>query len=156
MGIRSWCVCLTVACSTIVAGQQPPQQPSFKSGMQVVSVFATVTDAERRLVPSLTQADFEIFDNEKPQPITFFDNETQPITVVVMLDTSLSMTGSIALLRAAAEQFVLRLLPADKGRLGAFNDKIQMSAAFTSDRDELVSEIKDLDFGNGTKLWEAV
>jgi len=75
---------------------------------------------------------------------------------MVMLDTSLSMTGSIALLRAAAEQFVLRLLPEDKGRIGAFNDKIQMSARFTSDRDELVSDIKEIDFGNGTKLWEAI
>src|SRR5690349_3321023 len=132
------------------------QQPAFKSGTQLVSIFATVVDAEKRLVPSLTQDDFEVLDNDKPQSITFFNNEIQPITVMVMLDTSLSMTGSIALLRAAAEQFVLRLLPEDKGRIGAFNDKIQMSARFTSDRDELVSDIKEIDYGNGTKLWEAV
>jgi len=132
------------------------QQPAFKSGTQLVSIFATVVDAEKRLVPSLTQDDFEVLDNDKPQSITFFNNEIQPITVMVMLDTSLSMTGSIALLRAAAEQFVLRLLPEDKGRIGAFNDKIQMSARFTSDRDELVSDIKEIDFGNGTKLWEAI
>jgi Ca-activated chloride channel family protein len=107
-------------------------------------------------VPNLVQQDFEVLDNDKPQPIVFFQNEVQPITVVVMLDTSGSMTGSIPLLRAAAEQFVIRLLPADKGRLGAFNDKIQFSSRFTSDRDELVSDIKELDYGNGTKLWDAV
>src|SRR5207245_1411102 len=157
MGLRSWCACLILAASAVAAGEQaPPLQPSFKSGMRIVSIFATVSVADRRRWPTLTQEYFEILDNEKPQLVVFFNNEVQPITVIVMLDTSLSMTGSIALLRAAAEQFVLRLLPADKGRLGAFNDKIQMSAAFTSDRDELVSEIKDLDFGNGTKLWEAV
>jgi Ca-activated chloride channel homolog len=161
MGFRVWLACLALACSAVAAGQQQRQepqrpQPSFKAATQLVSIFATVVDAEKRLVPSLTQDDFEILDNEKPQTIALFNNEIQPITVVVMLDTSLSMTGSIELLRAAAEQFVLRLLPADKGRLGAFNDKIQLSARFTSDRDELVSEIKDLDFGNGTKLWEAV
>jgi Ca-activated chloride channel family protein len=136
--------------------QAQAPQPAFKSGTQLVSIFATVVDADKRLVPSLTQDDFEILDNEKPQSIAFFNNEIQPITVMVMLDTSLSMTGSIALLRAAAEQFVLRLLPADKGRIGAFNDKIQMSARFTSDRDELVGDIKDIDYGNGTKLWEAI
>jgi Ca-activated chloride channel homolog len=151
---RAAILCLCV----LLAGAFPraAQQPSFKSGTQLVSVFATVVDADKRLVPSLTQDDFEILDNDKPQSITLFNNEIQPITVIVMLDTSLSMTGSITLLRAAAEQFVLRLLPADKGRIGAFNDKIQISGRFTNDRDELVGDIKDLDFGNGTKLWEAI
>src|SRR5262249_25268076 len=145
-------ICVLVAASFPHAAQQP----SFKSGTQLVSVFTTVVDADKRLVPSLTQDDFEILDNDKPQSISLFNNEIQPITVMVMLDTSLSMTGSISLLRAAAEQFVLRLLPADKGRIGAFNDKIQISGRFTNNRDELVGDIKELDFGNGTKLWEAV
>jgi Ca-activated chloride channel family protein len=74
----------------------------------------------------------------------------------VMLDTSGSMTASIALLKAAAEQFLIRLLPEDKGRVGAFNDKIQFGGKFTSNRDELVGEVKDLDYGNGTRLWDAV
>lgn len=144
-----------LAASSISAQQQPPT--TFKSGSgAIVSIFATVSDAERRLVPGLEIDDFEILDNDQPQPITIFDNRVQPITVVVMLDTSGSMTSSIALLRQAAEQFVLRLLPADKARVGAFNDKIQFSSRFTNNRDELVSDIKDLDYGNGTRLWDAV
>jgi Ca-activated chloride channel family protein len=144
---------LTVA--TLSAQQQPPT--TFKSGSgAIVSIFATISDADRRLVPGLEIDDFEILDNDQPQPIVVFDNKVQPITVVVMLDTSASMTSSIALLRAAAEQFVLRLLPADKGRVGAFNDKIQFSARFTNNRDELVSDVKDLDYGNGTRLWDAI
>src|SRR5262249_2205479 len=71
-------------------------------------------------------------------------------------DTSGSMTGSISLLKLAAEQFLIRLLPDDKGRVGAFNDKIQISARFTNNRDELVGDVKDLDFGNGTRLWDAI
>jgi Ca-activated chloride channel family protein len=121
-----------------------------------VSLFATVTDAQKRLVPDLAKDDFEVFDNEKPQPIVFFQNEIQPISVVVMLDTSGSMTLTLDLLRAAAEQFVLRLLPADKGRVGAFNDKIQFNERFTNDRDQLISDIKNLDYGNGTRLWDAL
>src|SRR5438445_13496598 len=70
---------------TGAAAQQPP---TFKTGTQIVSLFATVTDAQKRLVPDLTKEDFEIFDNDKPQPLVFFQNEAQPITVVVMLDTS--------------------------------------------------------------------
>jgi len=148
-----------VAVTTLTpVAQQPPstQGPTFKSGTQVVSLFVTVQDAQKRLVPSLTQGDFEIFDNDKPQPITYFDNSVHPITCVTMLDTSGSMTLTIDLLRQAAEQFVIRLLPDDKARVGAFNDKIQFAGRFTNNRDELVGAIKDLDYGNGTRLWDAV
>ena len=132
------------------------QQPTFRAGTQIVSVFATVTDAQKRLVPDLQQTDFDVYDNDKLQPLVFFQNETQPITVVVMLDTSGSMTLTLDLLRAAAEQFVLRLLPADKAKVGAFNDKIQIKGSkFINDRDQLVTDIKDLDYGNGTRLWDA-
>jgi Ca-activated chloride channel family protein len=137
----------------LLAQQQPP---TFKaSSGATVSIFATVSDAERRLVPNLTQDAFEVFDNDKPQTITVFDNKPRPIAVVVMLDTSGSMTMSLDLLRHAAEEFVIRLLPADKARVGAFNDKIQFGGPFTSDRDALVSDVKDLDYGNGTRLWDA-
>ncbi len=139
--------------AALVAEQQPP---TFKAGTQVVSLFVTVADLQKRLVPGLAKEDFDVFDNDKPQPLVYFDNSVQPITVVVMLDTSGSMTGTIALLRQAAEQFLIRLLPEDKGRVGAFNDKIQFSSRFTNDRDELVSDVKDLDYGNGTRLWDAV
>lgn len=132
------------------------QGPTFKTGTEIVSLFVTVADAQGRLVPDLTKDDFEVLDNDKPQPIVYFENVIQPISVVVMLDTSGSMTGSISLLKQAAEQFLLRLLPADQGRVGAFNDKIEISAQFTNNRDDLISEVKELDFGNGTRLWDAV
>jgi len=70
------------------------QQPTFRAGTQVVSLFVTVADAQRRLVPDLTKDDFEVLDNDKPQPLVSFENVVQPITVMVMLDTSGSMTGS--------------------------------------------------------------
>jgi len=143
---------LTGVASAVLLGQEP----TFKTGTEIVSLFVTVADAQGRLVPDLTKEDFEILDNDKLQPIIYFENIIQPISVVVMLDTSGSMTGSISLLKDAAEQFLLRLLPADQGRVGAFNDKIQISAHFTKNRDELIGDVKELDFGNGTRLWDAV
>lgn len=132
------------------------QQPTFRAGTELVSLFVTVTDAQRRLIPDLLEQDFEILDNDKPQPIVFFENQAQPISVVVMLDTSGSMTGNIELLKLAAEQFLLRLFPGDKAKVGAFNDKIEVSARFTSDRDDLIAELKNLDYGNGTRLFDAL
>jgi Ca-activated chloride channel family protein len=145
---------LAAAMSIALTAQQP-QGPTFKTGTQVVSIFATVTDAQKRLVPNLTQDDFQVFDNEKPQPVIYFDNSVRPINVVVMLDTSGSMTLTIDLLKQAAEQFLLRLLPEDKGRVGAFNDKIQFNARWSNDRDQMITDAKNLDFGNGTRLWDA-
>src|SRR5882672_984799 len=146
---------LAVATSSVLIAQ-PPQGPTFRAGTQVVSLFVTVADAQKRLVPELTKEDFDVFDNEKSQPITYFDNSIHPITVVVMLDTSGSMTLTIDLLKRAAEQFLIRLLPDDKAKVGAFNDKVQISSQFTNNRDQLISSVMDLDYGNGTRLWDAV
>ena len=133
------------------------QQPTFRTGTRTVALYATVTDTQKRLVPDLTQEDFQIFDNDKLQTLDLFVNEVQPITVVVMLDTSASMTGNLKLLEQAAEQFLLRLLPKDKGMVGAFNDKIEFfPSTFTSDRDRLIRALRELDFGNPTRLYDAI
>jgi len=133
------------------------QQPTFRTGTRTVALYATVIDAQKRLVPDLTQEDFEVTDNDKPQSIDVFVREVQPITVVVMLDTSASMTGNLELLSRAAEQFVIRMLPKDKGLVGAFNDKIEFfPATFTANRDTLIASLKDLDFGNPTRLYDAI
>jgi Ca-activated chloride channel family protein len=147
---------VVAALSAGAVAQQPPQTVFRGNSGAIVSLFATVTDKENRLVPNLTRDDFQVFDNDVLQPLTVFDDSVQPITVVVMLDTSASMTESIDLLKSAAEQFLLRLLPEDKGAVGAFNDKIEMSAGFTDDRDALISHVKDLDYGNDTRLYDAL
>jgi Ca-activated chloride channel family protein len=131
------------------------QEPTFRSSTRIVPVIATVLDAQGRLVPGLEQDEFTILDNGKPVEISFFQNEVQPFTVVVMLDYSASMTANLDRLQAAAEQFLLRLLPEDKGQVGSFSDKIQFSGAFTNDRDDLIFALKDLQFGNPTRLYDA-
>jgi len=131
------------------------QEPVFRSSTRIVPVVATVFDAQGRLVPGLEQDEFTILDNGKPQEITFFQNDVQPFTVVVMMDYSASMTANLDRLEAAAEQFVLRMLPEDKGQVGSFSDKIQFSGAFTNDRDDLIFALKDLQFGNPTRLYDA-
>jgi Ca-activated chloride channel family protein len=132
------------------------QQATFRSSTRIVPVLTTVIDAQGRLVPNLEQDQFTILDNGKPQEITFFQNDVQPFTVVVILDFSASMTANLDRLKNATEQFLLRMLPADKGQVGAFSDKIQFSGTFTNDRDELISSMADLQFGNPTRLFDAI
>ena len=132
----------------------------IKVTTQTVPIYATVVDAQRRLVADLVQEDFEVYDNGKLQTLTNFINETTPFTAVVMLDTSGSMTLNLDFVKQAAEEFLIRLLPEDKAKVGAFNDKIQIlprDEPFTNNRDRLIRLIKDgLDFGYPTRLWDAV
>ncbi len=145
-----------LAASVLLLRAQQQPGVTFKSGTRIVPIVATVTDAQDRLVPDLTRADFEVLDNNKPQAITVFDNQVLPITTVVMLDTSGSMTNSMKLVQQGAEQFLMRLLPQDKAVVGDFNDKIQYLGTFTSDRDELIASLKNVDFGYPTRLYDAI
>lgn len=130
----------------------------FKTGTLTVPLFVTVTDGEGRLVPDLVQEDFQVYDNGRLRPLTLFENKNTPISVIVMLDTSGSMTLILDHVKAAAEQFLIRLLPEDVGRVGAFSDKIQFlpKDEFTGDRDLLIRSLRDLDFGYPTRLWDAI
>src|SRR5512141_2204216 len=104
----------------------PAQQPTFRTGSKTVAVYATVTGKDGRLLPNLQKDTFEVRDNGKPQPITVFSNEVQPISVVVMLDRSGSMRGNVGLVERAAEEFVQRLGPGDAARVGTFSDRIEI------------------------------
>ena len=132
------------------------QQPTFRSGTSIVPILATVLDSDGRLVPDLEKEDFTILDNGKEQEIVFFQNDIQPFTAVVTMDFSFSMNNNLKLLKAAAEQFILRLLPDDRAQVGAFSDKIMFSGRFTSDRDDLILALDDLQYGNPTKLYDAL
>jgi Ca-activated chloride channel family protein len=156
---RAFLVVVLVSCLAAVAViAQQPQTPVFRSGTEVVDLYVTVTDRNGRLEPGLLKEDFEILDNGEVQEIILFENAVRPITVVVMLDTSASMTPSLDLLMAGAEQFIIRMLPDDKGKVGAFNDKIQIlpEADFIGDRDELIRALDRLQFGNPTRLYDAI
>lgn len=132
------------------------QQPTFRTGALTVPVYVTVTDEDKRLVGDLRREEFEIYDEKARQEIILFDNEIQPVTVAVMLDSSGSMTMNLELLKQAAEQFIIRLLPEDKGRVGYFNDKIAFLSEFTNDRDLIIASIRDMQFGNPTRLYDAI
>jgi Ca-activated chloride channel family protein len=132
------------------------QQATFRSGTQFVPVLTTVTDAQGRLVLDLDRDQFTILDNGKPQNISLFENEVQPFTAVVTLDFSASMTNNLQLLKQATEQFLIRMLREDKAQVGSFSDKIQFSGTFTSDRDDLIGALGDLQFGNPTRLYDAI
>ena len=146
-----------VVVSTLVAlvAQQPHV---FKSAARTVAVYATVTGPDGRLVPNLPRQAFRVYDNGKPQALTLFASEVQPITVVMLLDRSVSMSRHFRLVEKAAEQFVMAMLPADKARIGSFSNRIQVDPRdFTSNKDELIRILRsEMQEEGPTPLWNAV
>jgi Ca-activated chloride channel homolog len=137
-----------------------PTGAQIKVSTQTVPLYVTVTDGAKRLVTDLEREDFEVYDNGKLQSLTNFDNQVTPINTVVMIDTSGSMTLALDLVKLAAEEFLIRLLPDDRAKVGAFNDKLQVKPEpglpFTNNRDQLIRYLQDLDFGYPTRLYDAV
>lgn len=150
--------CLLVACSIVVFEPRVTAQPTFKGGVRTVAVYATATDQDGRLVPDLAREHFQVSDNGKPQPLSVFANEVQPITVVMLLDRSGSMRANFNLVEKAAEEFVMAMTPADRARIGSFSNRIQVDPRdFTSDRDELLEILRSqLQEEGPTPLWNAV
>ena len=143
---------LALAAATLAA-----QQP-FKSGAQTVVVYATVTDSSGHIVTDLTRDRFEVYDGGKPQAITTFANDVQPITVVMMLDRSVSMLHNFSLVEEAAGTFVDRLGSSDKARIGSFSNRIEVDPRdFTSDKEEMRHILKtELQDPGPTPLWNAM
>ena len=136
----------------------------IKVSTQTVPSTSRSTDGQAARHRPRCSEDFEVYDNGKLQTLTNFDNETTPITVVVMLDTSGSMTLALDLVKQAAEEFLIRLLPEDKAKVGAFNDKIEVKPAsglpFTNNRDQLIRALKEISTsatrrGSGTRSTTA-
>ncbi len=133
------------------------QQPVFRTGIDTVSIHASVFDRYGEIITDLSQPDFKVFDEGKRQDLTVFIKGQQPITTVVLIDTSASMTPLLDLARAAAEQFIIRLQPGDRARVGTFNDRIDVSPEFTGDRDALLRSLGDnMRIGQTTVLYDAV
>lgn len=139
-------------------GQDQAQQPPvFRAGVETVAIYATVLDRYGEMVLTLTRNDFEVLDNGQAQPLTTFVRGLQPITAMLLLDMSASMGLNLDLARAAAEQFVIRMLPGDRAAFSTFSDRVQLGKEFLGDRDRLLDVIRaQPQIGNPTRLWDAL
>ena len=136
------------------AGQQQPPPPTFRAGTRVVPVYATVQGPDGRLMVNLQADDFEILDNGKPQAITSFSNQTEPIVAVAAWDVSSSLEPFAATSRAAALSLVRALREGDRLRFGTFGQEIAFSPLMTGDKPTLERIVnEELWFGGSTRLW---
>jgi len=89
--------------------------PTFKVNVKVVNVLATVRDKNGKIVNNLTQNDFALEEDGRPQTIKYFTRETDlPLTLGLLVDTSGSQRRTLDQERGASGTFVDSVLRADK------------------------------------------
>ncbi len=92
------------------------QEPAIFSS-DVVNLFATVRDAQGHVVSNLTQDDFTLEEDGRPQTIRYFAHESGlPLTLGLLIDTSISQKRLLPLERTASLDFLNRIIRSENGR----------------------------------------
>jgi Ca-activated chloride channel homolog len=143
----------TVALAAMALAQQPP---SFRAGVDVVSLSVTVTDPSGRYVTGLTPEQFNVYEDGLRQDVAYFNGTNVPIALALLLDTSVSMTDKIATAQEAAVGFARRLRPQDLGELIAFSDRTDVIQRFTGDQAALERAVRRTVAAGSTSLYTAV
>ena len=122
----------------------------------LVTVPVTVVDRYGKYVPLLQKDDFHIFEDGVEQKISYFATTDQPITVVLLIDTSGSTQFRLEDIHNAAIGFVDKLKPEDSVMVISFDDRITVLTKPTSDREAITKAIRRSRTGGGTRLYDAV
>jgi Ca-activated chloride channel family protein len=139
-------------------GQVVQSNQVLRSGVDVVTVTATVVDAEGKLVTGLPKEAFEIYEDGERQTITQFTNQRVPVGVGLLLDVSDSMFGArIVDARTVVERFLFELLDgSDESFVLAFNHYPHILSRWTSSPDEVREALAGLKPSGGTAIYDAV
>jgi VWFA-related protein len=143
--------------------QQPQAQSQqetfrFRSGVELINVTATVTDASGRFVSGLRKEDFRVYQDDELQPVTHFNSERVPVSLGIVLDTSGSMVGEkISAAREALNRFLSQLLDVDdEVFLYRFDTVPVLVERWTTDKRALSQALGRLKPNGGTAMYDAV
>jgi len=142
-------------------GKPRPQKPeSEESSIAIdtteVLLPVTVRDKEGQFVTDLKADDFRVFEDGIPQPISSFALKRMPVHVVLLIDTSSSVTRELEDFKRAAWLFISNLDPEDKVSLIRFDDKVELVQDWTSSRPALKRAINRLATGMFTRFNDAL
>jgi Ca-activated chloride channel family protein len=145
----SWTRRLFLALSPwLLKANQPPvaDTPKFSVDVNLVTAAFTVRDSAGALIPLLTRADFNVFEEGDPQEIRLFSREEElPLTLGLILDRSPSESHFEQENIHAAITFFRRVLrPQDRAMIVAFGDRIKLICDLTADRDRLEASLKKM------------
>ena len=122
--------------------------PTFKVNVKVVNVLATVRDKKGKIVNNLTQNDFTLDEDGRPQTIKYFTRETDlPLTLGLLVDTSGSQRRTLDQERAASGTFVDSVLRVDKDSafLLHFDTQVELLQDVTKSPQKIQDRLSEVD-----------
>lgn len=128
----------------------------IKFDTSLVTVPVTVVDRYGHYVPLLHKDDFKILEDGVEQKISYFATSDQPITLILLIDTSGSTQFRLEDIQDAAIAFVGKLKADDSVMVMSFDDRISVLSKPTSDRALITKAIRRARTGGGTRLYDAV
>ena len=132
----------------------------FTSGVNLVEVYATVTDQRGAPVRDLTAADVRIREDGSPQTISAFTAGDFPLAVAIGLDRSFSMgagrTPRLDTAKSAARAFIDALKPADQVMVIAIGSETSVVAPLSRNHEAALAAIDRLDAWGTTPLYDAM
>jgi len=134
---------------------QTSQERVFRAGASLVALNVTVSDG-KHLVPGLGQNDFAIYEDGVLQHVQFFESTEVPIDLIILIDTSASMSDKMEVVHEAATGFVKTLRDRDHGAVVTFGDNVNISQALTADRSVLEQAIRKAQAHGSTALNNAL
>ena len=141
----------------IAAAQREGPLAQFSSQVQLVEVYATVTDDKGELVTGLRQNDFEVYENDRLQQISAFAAGEFPLTVALGVDRSWSMAGKpLELAKQASRTFLNQLKTGDRAMVVAISSTADVIAPLSMDRATQARAIAALDPWSTTALRDAI
>jgi len=133
------------------------QLPQFGTSVQVVEVYASVTDVEGEPIRGLRQDQFTVREDGQVQAISTFIEGEFPLSVAVAIDRSWSMAGEqLALAKDAARTLLGALRPSDQAMVVAVSAEVEIVAPLSVDRGAQAAAIDRLDPWSTTALHDAV
>jgi Ca-activated chloride channel family protein len=133
-----------------------PRPPTFEVGIEVIHLNVSVTDGRSQYVTSLKPNDFAVFEDGVKQELTLFNNADVPISLVLMMDTSVSMQEKLPTAQQAAIRFLKTLRPKDLAQVVQFNDRDTTLQDLTGDTQALEAAIGRTQASGPTALHNAL
>ena len=112
-----------------------PTEAVFRISARLVEIYATITDDRGRYVDDLDRGDFKLLDNGEPAQIGAFENRTAGVSVVLVLDTTGSMSAALPALKSSALRLIDDLRPVDTVAVYSFNESVSELQPFTRNKD---------------------
>ena len=148
---------------TVTSLAAAPRQQTFRTGVSLVRVPVVVTAKDGTLVRGLTQADFQVTEDGKPQEIQYFaagaSSAVTPdggLHVGLLLDISASMTADLSQAGTAAVRFVNALSEADDVTLVDFDEQVRVARFQPNQYERLFERIRSRKAGGNTALYDAI